>query len=59
MKRTLGFLMALCLLLGAASHVSAAGTQVALSAPADSAEEYVVTQSMAVGADAVLSLIHI
>ena len=56
MKRTLGFLMALCLLLGAASHVSAAGTQVALSAPADSAEEYVVTQSMAVGADAVYLL---
>lgn len=56
MKRTLGFLMALCLLLGAASHVSAAGTQVSLAAPADRAEEYVVTQSMAVSADAVYLL---
>lgn len=47
MKRTLGILTVLCLLLCAAPLASAAGDQVALSAPADRAEEYVVTQSMA------------
>ena len=39
MKRTLGILTALCLLLCAAPLASAAGDQVALSAPADRAEE--------------------